>query len=75
MVREVSAESALEYAAAISPNKNKTPTIMGVLLSMAIAEKSMSGFSKGIECIAAYMYNSAPRCAIIHVRSNTLNSF
>ena len=55
------AESALEYAAAISPKRNKTPIKTGVFESIAIAEKSMSGLSKGIEFDDAYIYNSAPR--------------
>ena len=61
VVNEVSAESALEYAAATSPRRNNMPIYKGVLESLAMAENNMSGLLNAMLFVSAYIYSSAPR--------------
>ena len=59
VVKDVKAESALEYAAAINPNKKSMP-ITVLPESMATVEKSKSFRSAEIPFSLAYMYSIAP---------------
>ena len=55
VVKEVKAESALEYAAAINPNKNNIPIIFPAPSLNATAENNKSGLSNFISFISAYI--------------------
>ena len=62
VVSEVSAESALEYAAAIIPTINNTPTYSGSPALRAMFGNSMSGLL-GIKMlkVSEYKYSNAPK--------------
>ena len=62
VVNEVKAESALEYAAAINPNKNSIP-INGPTPSLkAMDENNKSELAYVISgCKSAYIYSNAPK--------------